>query len=183
MTKIYTKKGDKGMTSIATGKRVSKDFLRICAYGDVDELNAALGVCRHSCDNDKYLNGILRNLQRDLFRLGADLAMPSGVKVGGRRIAAADTKKLEKKIDEISARLKPLQNFILPGGCEAAAFFHLARTVCRRAERTVASLQKQEKINPETIRYLNRFGDLLFVMARYANFRNGVREEKWERGS
>ena len=191
MNKIYTKKGDKGMTSLASGERVGKDYSRICAYGDVDELNAVLGVCRHAADDDKYLGGILKALQNDLFVLGADLAMPLKVdervvRGGGRtarsaRIGSADTKKIEKLIDEIEAKLKPLKNFILPGGCEASAFLHLARTVCRRAERTVAALAKKEKINPEPIKYLNRLGDLLFVMARHANMEGGVKEEKWGR--
>lgn len=172
------------MTSLASGERVGKDYLRICACGEVDELNAALGVCRHSCDDDKYLGGILKGLQGDLFVLGADLAMPlnvGGRAVRGLRIKEPDTKKLEKKIDEIEAKLNPLKNFILPGGCECSAFLHLARTICRRAERTVAALAKKEKINPETIKYLNRLGDLLFVAARYANMKEGVKEEKWVR--
>ena len=190
MVKIYTKKGDNGMTSLASGERVGKDFSRICAYGDVDELNAALGVCRHSADDDKYLGGILKFLQSDLFVLGADLAMPLKVGAFGQgksarggvvRIKSADIKKLEKLIDKIESKLKPLKNFILPDGCEAAAFLHLARTVCRRAERAVAALAKKEKINPETIKYLNRLGDLLFVMARYANMKEGVKEDKWTR--
>jgi cob(I)alamin adenosyltransferase len=179
MVKIYTKKGDKGMTNLADGRRVGKDFLRICAAGDVDELNAALGLCRHSCDDDKYLCEILKRLQSDLFVLGADLAAAKIAKV--KRIKAADVKYLEKQIDEISSKLKPLKNFILPGGCETAAFLHLARTVCRRAERTIVSLAKKEKVNPEIIKYLNRLGDLLFVMARYANMEDGVREDKWLR--
>jgi cob(I)alamin adenosyltransferase len=167
MAKIYTKTGDDGNTSLANGKRLSKSSLRICAFGEIDELNALLGVCRHSCGDNKFLAGIFNRLQNDLFVLGTE------------RIKSADTGNLEKNIDLISAKLKPLRNFILPGGCEEAAFLHLARTVCRRAERAVVLLQKKEKISPETIKYLNRLGDLLFVMARYANKLERKSEIKW----
>ncbi len=179
MVKIYTKKGDKGMTTLASGRPARKDSLRIRACGEIDELNAMLGVCRHSCQDDKHLGVILNGLQNELFVLGADLAMPAEAESRGgktRRIKAFHTKKLEDKIDAIEAKLKPLRNFILPCGCEEAAL-----TICRRAERALSTLAKKEKTNPEAMKYLNRLGDLLFMLARYANMKEGVKDERWSK--
>jgi len=187
--KIYTKTGDKGETGLFGGRRVSKDCPRICAYGDIDELNAVLGLCREENDS-REIEKILHHLQEELFVVGADLATP--IKAGGKtrgaagkssaakspRISAKHVSRLEKQIDEIEKKLTPLNNFILPAGSDGACFLHLARTVCRRAERAVVALCKREKVNPQVIVYLNRLGDLLFVMARLANKLNKITEEK-----
>jgi|WetSurMetagenome_2_1015567.scaffolds.fasta_scaffold487077_1 cob(I)alamin adenosyltransferase len=187
--KIYTKTGDKGKTGLIGGKRVDKDCQRICAYGDIDELNAVLGLCREENDS-REIGKILRDLQEELFVVGVDLAAPNkaGLKKGGTagksfgakslRITTKHTAHLEKTIDGVEKKLPPLKNFILPSGSDGACFLHLARTVCRRAERSVVALSRREKINPEMIVYLNRLGDLLFVMARLANKSEKMKEEK-----
>jgi len=195
--KIYTKTGDGGETGLFGGQRVSKDCPRICAYGDVDELNAVLGLCRAEND-DPSLEKILHKIQKELFVLGADLSAPYGNRSPKlRRISAANVRALEKTIDLLEVKLPPLKNFILPVGTDGACFLHLARTVCRRAERSVAALLNDSvklvegeivgheikvsgKINPEILVYLNRLGDLLFVMARFANKSEKISEEKWE---
>jgi cob(I)alamin adenosyltransferase len=179
--KIYTRTGDEGMTGLIDGSRVSKDNLRVAAYGDVDELNAVLGVVKaHS--HDKALNKLLHQVQRDLFALGAQLADPKA-KVGTRKAKAAfpasHVKKLERAIDKRDAGLPPLASFILPGGSALGSFLHLARTVCRRAERTSISLSHQQQIEPIFVVYLNRLSDLLFVLARHANQTGGVPEDRW----
>jgi len=191
--KIYTKKGDKGLTFLADGKRVSKADLRICACGDIDELNAVLGLCRAEND-DRFLGGVLSKIQGELFVAGADLSLPADTGKKYPRIGRAATKRLETSIDLIEKKLPPLKNFILPAGSDGACFLHLARTVCRRAERSVVALAGQsvagpnaraerraggDNINPEIIVYLNRLGDLLFVMARLANKTEKIKEEIW----
>jgi cob(I)alamin adenosyltransferase len=178
MVKIYTKTGDRGETGLTGGGRVLKNSARICAYGEVDELNAALGLCR-SFNKDRFLGEILHSLQRDLFDLGADLSTPLQSKVPVPRIKPAQVTRLEKWIDAIDKKLAPLHNFILPGGGKAAAHLHLARTICRRAERSIVALQKKEKINDETVKYINRLSDLLFMMARYSCLSEKIDEEKW----
>jgi len=171
--KIYTKSGDKGETALYGGKRISKDSARIKAYGDIDELNAILGVCANICRDPNHRNEsadfakILQNLQHSLFIAGADLAAHLEIKTG--RIKKSHTSALEKNIDKIDAKLPPLKNFIFPGGNNLSAYLHLARTVCRRAEREVVTLSKIEKINPQLLPWLNRLSDLLFVMARRAH--------------
>lgn len=177
--KIYTKTGDKGDTGIIGGKRLSKDSLRIAAFGDVDELNAWLGVCRTSKSSD-ILEKILHQLQRELFNLGADLSTPLEENYAISRITKEHIAQLEKYIDNLDEQLEPLKNFILPGGSVQASYLHLARTVCRRAERSVVKLASQEKINENIVPYLNRLSDLLFVMARFANSRENIEEEKWK---
>ncbi|HCA80238.1 MAG TPA: cob(I)yrinic acid a,c-diamide adenosyltransferase [Bacteroidetes bacterium] len=177
--KIYTKTGDLGETSLLGGQRVPKDALRIEAYGTVDELNSALGIARAlkpSADVDQ----ILGLIQSDLFTLGADLAA-SGEKrsamiqpVGHEHVA-----RLEQTIDTLDAQLPPLTTFIIPGGSPLAAQLHLARTICRRAERLVVRLSKAEKVDPLSTMFLNRLSDTLFVVARYANHVAGVREIPW----
>jgi len=177
--KIYTRKGDKGETALFGGKRVSKDALRIDAYGSVDELNSVLGVVR-SLKPQKELEDVLGQLQDELFILGADLATPRTARMKNTpRIEASATKRLEKQIDRWEEQLAPLRLFILPGGSAVAAQLHVARVVCRRAERLVVRLGKKENIGEEPVRYLNRLSDLLFVMARYANKLEGVRETEW----
>jgi cob(I)alamin adenosyltransferase len=179
--KIYTRTGDAGKTGLIDGPRVSKDNLRVSAYGDVDELNAVIGVVKaHS--RDTPLNALLHHVQRDLFALGAQLADPKA-KIGVRKAKAAfppsAVKKLERAIDQRDKTLPPLTAFILPGGSPLGSFFHLARTVCRRAERTIVALSHQQEIEPTLIVYLNRLSDLLFVLARHANQTSGIAEDRW----
>ena len=177
--KIYTKTGDKGKTSLYGGKRTTKDSLRIEAYGTIDELNSALGITR-ALRPDIELDEILKKLQNDLFVLGADMATPLGAKsqnvprIGERQITA-----LERTIDSFDSRLQPLSSFVLPGGSQIASQLHLARTICRRAERLVVKLSRKEKIGPRCIIFLNRLSDLLFVLARFANHIDGTQETPW----
>jgi cob(I)alamin adenosyltransferase len=177
--KIYTKTGDKGRTSLFGGKRTTKDSLRIEAYGTVDELNSALGIAR-ALNPQLDLEEMIARLQNDLFVLGADLATPSGTKSSHvPRVQSDLITYLEQTIDRLDSRLQPLSTFILPGGSQIASQLHLARTICRRAERFVVKLSRKEKIGPLCIVYLNRLSDLLFVMARYANFLDGRQETPW----
>lgn len=178
--KIYTKTGDKGDTSLVGGQRVPKDALRIEAYGTVDELNSVLGVVLAG-DADPELHTFLTPVQNQLFDLGADLATPRSVQRKNiRRIEPKDAHPLEKIIDAIEPRLKPLRSFILPGGSPLAAQLHFARTVCRRAERTVVRLSRNEDIGEGITIYLNRLSDLLFVLARYVNQKANIPEIKWK---
>ena len=179
--KIYTKTGDDGTTGLFGGARVSKDAVRIESYGTVDELNSVIGLAR--CGNsDKRADDILLGLQNDLFNLGADLATPLTVKNDYIvRIRKDDIERLEQWIDELDAELPPLTNFILPGGHVSAAYLHLARNVCRRAERLTVRLSRDEPVGEHALVYLNRLSDLLFVMARWVNHRHGSEEIKWEK--
>jgi cob(I)alamin adenosyltransferase len=177
--KIYTKKGDKGETSLFGGKRLPKDSLRIETYGTIDELNSIIGVCR-SMNTAKEVDVILEQLQNDLFTLGADLATPHGVEQGRiDRIQPGDVARLEHIIDEVDPKLQPLKQFVLPGGSRTAALLHFARTVCRRAERRVVQLSREETIGESLIVYLNRLSDLLFVLARWVNALSNTPEAKW----
>lgn len=178
--KIYTKTGDKGDTSLFGGQRVPKDALRIEAYGTVDELNSVLGIARAE-NSDPKVEKILTQLQNLLFILGADLATPRSASPKHiKRIEVKDAAPLEKLIDSLETKLQPLKSFILPGGSSVAAKIHFARTVCRRAERTVVRLSRNEDIGEEITVFLNRLSDLLFVLARYANYSAGVAETKWK---
>ena len=179
--KIYTKTGDQGETALLGRTRVGKDHPRVAAYGDVDELNSVLGLAKsHARDAD--LSGLLQEVQRDLFALGAQLADPGG-SVGSRRAKAAITgshvRRLEKAIDSRQAQLPPLRAFILPGGSRTGAILHLARTVCRRAERSIVALGRREKLDPRILAYVNRLSDLLFVLARFENHREREAEDRW----
>ena len=178
--KIYTKTGDKGDTSLFGGQRVPKDALRIEAYGTVDELNSLLGIVR--ADNSyPEIDKILTTVQNRLFDLGADLATPRSLeKKKIKRIELKDANQLEKYIDSLEQHLKPLRTFILPSGSPVAARLHFARTVCRRAERIVVRLSRNEDIGEHITIYLNRLSDMLFVLARYANFAAGVTETRWK---
>ncbi len=177
--KIYTKTGDNGETALFGGGRVSKDQIRIEAYGTVDELNALIGTARAFNENDE-IDSLLGEVQDTLFVLGADLATPTGIpNVSVKRISAADAAALENHIDELEERLEPLRSFVLPGGSKSAALLHQARTVCRRAERRVVTLRKSEKISEDTLVYLNRLSDYLFMLARYANKAGNVPEIPW----
>ncbi|MBD3327864.1 cob(I)yrinic acid a,c-diamide adenosyltransferase [Candidatus Peregrinibacteria bacterium] len=170
MSKIYTKTGDRGETGLRGGKRVLKDDLRIEVIGEVDELNAILGVCI-SKTGDQELHDFLKSLQRELFGLGAHLA---GGDFGG------NVGLLEKWIDEIDAVLADLQNFILPGGSEIGALLHNARSVCRRLERSLVKLSRVEKVDANVLAFVNRLSDFLFVFARFANKKAGIDEEIWK---
>ena len=178
--KIYTRTGDAGDTSLLGGERVSKAAARVAAYGDVDEVNAWLGLVR-SMVADRELTEILDQLQRSLFAVGARLADPAhrvAVRVDKAAIGSADIERLEAWIDRLDAELPPLRRFILAGGSQAGAALHVARTVCRRAERSVVALGR-DAVEPEIFMFLNRLSDLLFVMARAANHRTGLSETEW----
>ena len=177
--KIYTKTGDAGETGLFAGPRVPKDDPRVEAYGDVDELNAFIGVAR--CEPlDRATDELLASIQNDLFDLGAELASPEPERVGTKRVGASDIARLEAAIDEHEERLPPLREFILPGGTRSAALLHVARTVCRRAERRVVTLRRQQTISREAIIYLNRLSDLLFVLARAVNHQSGSGDVPWQ---
>lgn len=181
--KIYTKTGDKGKTSLYGGLRVEKYSQRISAIGDVDELNALIGIVVNKVEliNNKNVKDILIRVQNELFELGSDLASPYSLTSKLKIIRIDDLKinQLEKDIDMLQNDLEAIKNFILPGGSEIGALLHYARTVCRRAERSVVYLNSIEKINPDSLIYLNRLSDLIFVLARYANKTSGVSETPW----
>ena len=178
--KIYTKTGDTGETSLFDKTRVSKADPRVEAYGEVDELNACLGAAR-AARLDADLTAVLEQIQSELFAVGARLADPSSriaARVEKVTVSNAEVEQLEAMIDRLDAQLPPLRRFILPGGSTAGALLHLARTVCRRAERRVVGLGA-EAVDPVIVTYLNRLSDLLFVMARVANHRAGTTEVEW----
>lgn len=171
LSRIYTKSGDQGETGLGDGRRVTKDHPRVAAYGTVDELNAILGLLVSHHPQAAEIE-LIRGIQNDLFDVGADLCLPQAddEKPGARlRIRAEQAERLEQVIDRLNAGLTPLTSFILPGGAGPAAWCHLARTVCRRAEREVVSLARAETINPQVVVYLNRLSDLLFVLGRVYN--------------
>jgi cob(I)alamin adenosyltransferase len=188
LNRIYTRTGDKGETALGSGRRVPKDALRIEAYGTVDEANAAIGLARlHSPDEH---SAALGRIQNDLFDLGADLCVPEAgdAKVGDAkarpalRMTDAQTERLEREIDALNAGLPPLTSFVLPGGCPAAAYLHLARTIVRRAERLMVALAREELVGGPALRYVNRLSDYLFVAARAANARSGAGDVLWTPG-
>ncbi|MEM4248123.1 MAG: cob(I)yrinic acid a,c-diamide adenosyltransferase [Candidatus Nanoarchaeia archaeon] len=179
MPLYYTKTGDTGKTSLFDAVRVGKDNLRIEAFGSVDELNSFIGVARSFCD-DKEIDSVLEKIQKELFIVGADLAEPKAKahkKIS--RITPDHVQNLEKEIDNLAKKIKPLQKFILPGGNLLAAHLQVTRAVCRRAERRAVILDKEEKLNNNVLSYLNRLSSLLFVLARYANAKKGTRELEW----
>jgi len=186
LTRIYTRGGDKGETSLGSGARVAKHDPRVAAYGTVDEANAAIGCARLHAAGE--LDALLARVQNDLFDLGADLCRPGGpaedadAKTPPLRVTAAQVARLEAEIDAANARLAPLASFVLPGGSPAAAELHLARTVVRRAEREITALAEREAVNPEAVRYVNRLSDLLFVLARQAND-DGAGDVLWQPGA
>jgi cob(I)alamin adenosyltransferase len=182
--KIYTRTGDDGTTGLLGPGRVLKHSARVEAYGAVDELNAALGRVR-TLDTQDWLAAELATLQSKLFHLGAELAAPGAGALGSlERITDEDVAALERWIDRLDAELPPLTNFVLPGGSALGADLHVARTICRRAERRVVALLQSEAADARLVRYLNRLGDLLFVMARWCNRRAGAPESEWRpRGS
>jgi cob(I)alamin adenosyltransferase len=183
LSRIYTKTGDKGDTALGDGSRVPKNHPRVTAYGTIDELNAALGVLL--AENPGVPEAeLLRTIQNDLFDVGADLCLPQTQTESSRQLLRIDAKqveRLEQAIDRLNARLQPLTSFILPGGRKTAAWCHLARTICRRAERVVVRLSQAEAINPQVVIYLNRLSDLLFVLARVYND-DGREDTLWQPG-
>lgn len=171
LSRIYTKSGDRGETGLGDGTRVPKDAARVVAYGEVDELNAVLGLLVAACP-DYPETGLVRTIQNELFDVGADLCVPPPAdEQPGQclRVTATQVERLEQAIDRFNDPLPALQSFVLPGGTPAAAWLHLARTVCRRAERAVVTLMRTEPVNEQVLIYLNRLSDLLFVLARAAN--------------
>jgi cob(I)alamin adenosyltransferase len=181
LTKIYTRKGDQGMTSLSGGQRVPKDSLRVTAYGWVDELNSALGLTlAHGLS--PRLAPVVAGIQNELFHLGSDLSFLEEDKAqySVPQIETRHVQKLESLIDELNEIVGPLQNFVLPGGSIAAANLHLARTICRHAERAVVTLTAAEPVGSQALPYLNRLSDALFVMARYENHAAGVAEPLWD---
>ena len=186
LNKIYTRTGDDGTTALGSGERRKKYDLRIAAYGTLDEVNAALGIARLHTGGDAALDAALARIQNDLFDLGADLCTPGkGKGPGGARLTVTDKQVtwLESEIDRLNAELHPLRSFVLPGGSAAAAYLHLARTMCRRAERLAAELKDKvdESVTPEVLKYVNRLSDFLFVAARYANDK-GAGDVLWQPG-
>jgi len=186
LNKIYTRTGDDGTTALAAGERRKKYDPRISAYGTIDETNAVVGIARLHVGADVALDAALSRIQNDLFDLGADLTMPGkGKGPGGERLTATDKQVdwLESEIDRLNGELAPLRSFVLPGGTAAAAYLHLARTICRRGERLVAELSDQpgESVTPAVLKYLNRLSDYLFVASRYANDK-GARDVLWAPG-
>ena len=182
LTRIYTKTGDKGETSLGDGTRVTKNALRVEAFGTVDEANAAIGVARLAAKGK--LDAMLARIQNDLFDLGADLCVPETTKTAKSRLRIADTQvvRLEHEIDAMNKELKPLESFVLPGGSTASAHLHLARAVVRRAERLMVELAKGESVGTPALRYINRLSDHLFVASRYANAK-GARDVLWKPGA
>jgi cob(I)alamin adenosyltransferase len=188
LNKIYTRTGDDGTTGLGTGERRKKYDLRIAAYGTIDEANAAIGIARLSTAGDAELDAALSRIQNDLFDVGADLCTPEqrkGKGPGGARltVTAKQVAWLETEIDRLNAELAPLRSFVLPGGSAAAAGLHLARTVCRRAERLIAELKDKrgESVGADVLKYVNRLSDFLFVASRHANDK-GARDVLWKPG-
>ncbi|MEY3012960.1 MAG: hypothetical protein RIT45_1695 [Pseudomonadota bacterium] len=188
LTRIYTRGGDDGTTSLVGGRRVEKDHLRIESYGTVDELNATLGLCRERAEatlvagdvRDRVLD-LLQTLQQQLFDLGSGLATPPDDRWEGQPVIGADEVLwLEQQIDSLNADLEPLRSFVLPGGGPVGAAMHLARTVCRRAERVTYTLSRAEAVQADELRYLNRLSDLLFVFGRWVAHQTGEPEPLWQ---
>ncbi len=180
LTRIYTRAGDGGETSLGDGSRVSKLDCRIASFGTVDELNTQVGVALAGELPDDFRQ-VLEHVQNDLFDVGADLSVPWGI-ADRLRISAQRVEALERECDRFNAELPPLKSFVLPGGSEAAARLHVARTVCRRAERGVIAAMDEVEVNPLVLAYLNRLSDLLFILARAANAAAGRDEPLWKPG-
>ena len=188
LNRIYTRTGDDGTTALGSGERRPKYDLRIAAYGTVDETNAAIGIVRLHLSDARDLDAMLGLVQNDLFDLGADLCSPEGKQgkgPGGARLAVSDAQvtRLEQEIDTLNAELAPLRSFVLPGGTPAAAYLHLARTVCRRGERLMVELaaQPEEDVSAVALKYVNRLSDFLFVASRFLN-QKGAQDILWVPG-
>ena len=190
INKVYTRTGDRGETGLVGGKRVAKDSPRVEAYGAVDELNSIVGLARvfneedrESGEGHRFLDEVLCQIQDELFDLGSELATPPEFfQAGMYRVGVDEIKRLEKWIDHCQKDLEPLQSFILPGGGRIGTYLHQCRTVCRRVERDVLRLSREELINDDVIRYLNRLSDLFFVLARWISHQMGEPEYLWQRG-
>jgi cob(I)alamin adenosyltransferase len=188
LNRIYTRTGDDGTTALGTGERRKKHDLRIAAYGTIDELNACLGIARLHTEGEAAVDAMLARIQNDLFDLGADLCTPEqdkGKGPGGARLAVTDAQvtRLEQEIDTLNTDLAPLRSFVLPGGTPAAAYLHLARTVCRRGERLMVELadKPDEEVSAAALKYVNRLSDFLFVASRFLN-RKGADDVLWVPG-
>ena len=187
INKVYTKTGDSGNTSLVGGQRVSKDNIRIEAYGELDELNAIIGGCKHEidlsvhkCKDLKKVSDILCRIQHELFNVGTTLAtLPEDLKEGSPCITELDIKQLEKEMDAFNEALPPLNSFVLPGGSSINIWLHKARTICRKAERRCVKLSKTSDLEVNAIRYLNRLSDALFVWSRWVNYIQGFSESLW----
>jgi cob(I)alamin adenosyltransferase len=190
ITRVYTRTGDKGQTALVGGKRVAKDSPRIESYGTIDELNSIVGLARafnadklDESDAHRYLDEVLAKIQDELFDLGSELATPEDAAYEGMyRVGAAEVKRLEETIDHCQKDLAPLKSFILPGGGKVGAFLHQCRTVCRRAERDLLGLSRQEELGEWPIKYVNRLSDLFFVLSRWIAKQSGEEEALWQRG-
>ncbi len=186
LNRIYTRSGDEGTTMLGNGERRKKYDLRVSAYGTVDEVTAAIGVARLHTGEAPKIDAMLARIQNDLFDLAADLCSPDkGKGPGGERLAvnARQVERLEQEIDQLNAELAPLRTFVLAGGTPAAAYLHLARTICRRAERVTVELKDSgESVSPEALSYINRLSDFLFVASRYVNDK-GARDVLWVPGA
>ncbi len=190
ITKVYTRTGDRGDTALVGGKRVPKDSPRIDAYGTLDELNSIVGLARvfneeslDAGEAHQFLDEVLCQLQDELFDLGSELATPPEFfQEGMYRAGADEVTRLEKWIDQCQKDLEPLKSFILPGGGRIGAYLHQCRTVCRRAERDILRLSREEEINPNIIKYVNRLSDLFFVLSRWIAKQTGEQEYLWQRG-
>jgi cob(I)alamin adenosyltransferase len=176
LSKIYTRTGDDGTTGLANGERIAKADPRVTAFGDVDETNSALGLLLTEADIPAGMRSSLARIQHELFEIGAELSLP-----GYRQITSDHVQALERDLDELNSELPPLKEFVLPGGTRAAATCHVARTICRRAERSAWTANALTTLNPELLRYLNRLSDLLFVMARSLARQHGGQETLWQR--
>jgi len=188
LNRIYTRTGDDGTTALGSGERRPKYDLRIAAYGTVDELNACIGIARLHAAGEAAVDAMLARIQNDLFDLGADLCTPEdgkGKGPGGARLAVTDAQvtRLEQEIDALNAELSPLRSFVLPGGTPAAAYLHLARTVCRRGERLMVELARRpgEPVSTDALKYVNRLSDFLFVASRFLNHK-GASDVLWVPG-
>jgi len=190
ITKVYTRTGDKGETSLVGGKRLPKDSPRIDAYGTIDELNSIVGLARAfneeklaAGEAHRFLDSVLRQVQDELFDLGSQLATPDDFyQAGMYRVSQREVKKLEQLIDECQKELEPLKSFVLPGGGKIGAYLHQCRTVCRRAEREILRLSRVEPLTEWTITYVNRLSDLFFVLSRWISKQTGEPEYLWQRG-
>jgi cob(I)alamin adenosyltransferase len=190
ITKVYTRVGDKGETGLVGGKRVPKDSPRIDAYGTIDELNSIVGLARvfneenlDAGEAHQFLDGVLCQIQDELFDLGSELATPPEFfQEGMYRVSEKEIERIEKLIDQCQKDLEPLKSFILPGGGRVGAYLHQCRTVCRRAEREILRLSRAEEINHDAIKYMNRLSDLFFVLSRWISKQTGEQEYLWQRG-
>jgi cob(I)alamin adenosyltransferase len=190
ITKVYTRTGDRGETALVGGKRVPMDSLRIEAYGAIDELNSIVGLARvfneeslDAGEAHQFLDEVLCQIQDELFDIGSELATPAEFfQQGMYRVSEDEVDRLEKLMDKCQEDLEPLKSFVLPGGGRVGAYLHQSRTVCRRAERDILRLSREEEVNPDVLKYINRLSDLFFVLSRWIAKQTGEQEYLWQRG-